>query len=263
MLGKIKIFLRKIFLRIAIWQFDFWMGLVVKSRPDWNPRQWSNRELRKLSGLFTGDIINVGAHRDGDKEGGVYESYFTNSQKYVKANYSGEDGIDESKDEVFLDLSVPVDGSLGTFDLVFSHTVLEHVYPPSVAFDNICNLSKNSVLIVVPFLQCFHGRDGSYGDYSRFSPMMLEALFAERGFEIVYLNWNNDFPIMNVYIIVLATKNPGQYEGNLPTSSKAIVGKNGPGIMLSNFMWGSGPNATFWRRFGEFCGDFLRGSTKE
>ena len=67
MILKIKRSLQNICLQIARKQMDFLMGMVVRARPDWSPRQWSNRELLKLSGFFTGDIINVGAWRDEDK----------------------------------------------------------------------------------------------------------------------------------------------------------------------------------------------------
>lgn len=150
-----------------------------------NLRQWSNRELGKISHLFNGDVINIGPCRDVDKEGDYYKSYFSNAKKYVIANFKGEDGLTGSQDEIFLDLSVPLQDGLDIYDLVFSHTVLEHVYPLSVAFDNACSLSRDCVLAVVPFIQCFHGRDGFYGDYNRFSPMLVERLFEERGFKVI------------------------------------------------------------------------------
>lgn len=250
----LKKYLRNLLLQMARRQIDFCMGMVVRARPDWSPRQWSNRELLKLAGFFTGDIINVGAWRDEDKEGDFYKSYFSNAKTYVKANYSGEDGLVNLPDELFLDLSVPLSQDIGSYDLVFSHTVLEHVHPLSIAFDNICNLSRDSVLAVVPFIQCFHGRDGSYGDYTRFTPMLLEELFRERGFEIVYLNWNDDFPVMNVYLIVLASRYPNRLRGEIPQGQRAVVGKVGPGMQFSKFLWGDGSKKSWWRRVGEFIG---------
>ncbi|MBU1567482.1 MAG: hypothetical protein KJ630_17890 [Proteobacteria bacterium] len=254
MIVKIKKFLQNILLQMARKQVEFWVGMVVRARPDWSPRQWSNRELLKLSGLFTGDIINVGAWRDEDKEGNFYKLYFSNAKTYTKTNYSGEDGLANLPDELFLDLSVPLYQDFKTYDLVFTHTVLEHVHPLSIAFDNVCNLSRDCVLAVVPFIQCFHGRDGSYGDYTRFTPMLLEELFRKRGFEVVYLNWNDDFPVMNVYVIVLATRFPNRWQSKVPQGKRAVVGKVGPGMQFNKILWGDGSKKSGWRRAGEFVG---------
>lgn len=245
---------------ISAWgqaSIKFWMGFMVSARPDWNPRQWSNREIQKLGTLFHGDIINVGAWRDEDKDGDLYVNYFPNACAYSIANYSGQDGASGLPGEKFIDLSKPCDGSLGTYDLVFSHTVLEHVYPPGVAFDHICALSRESILAVVPFIQCFHGRDGSYGDYARYSPLFLKEMFNERGFDIVYMNWNNEFPVMDVYIIVFATRNPSKYKELLPESPVPVVGRCGPGMAFNHLLWGLGPDRSIFRRVGEFIGSRL------
>lgn len=250
--------LKRVLQRLLLWladhQMDFWMGVSVKARPDWDPRPWSNREIRKVSHLFSGDIINVGAYKDEDKEGQFYRSYFNAANSYSIANYTGEDGTAGVAGEIFLDLSEPIDSSYGTYDLVFSHTVLEHVYPVSVAFDNICKLSRSHILAVVPFIQGYHGREGSYEDYTRFSPTLLKELFHERGFEVVYTNWNSDFPIMNVYLVVIATKKPELLKGQLPRFETPVVNKKGPGVLFSQFLWGVGPRRTWWRKAGEFIG---------
>jgi len=248
---------RQVLLYFARRQMDFWMGVVTRARPDWNPRAWSNRELRKVSSLFSGDVINVGAYRDEDKEGGYYRSYFDKATSYTLANYRGEDGATGVPGELLLDLSQPLDPSLGTYDVVFTHTVLEHVHPVTVAFDNICKLSRNHIISIVPFIQGYHGRAGSYEDYTRFSPTLLKVLFSERGFDVVYTSWNNEFPVMNVYILVIATKNSERIKGLLPVTEIPVVNKVGPGVLFSQFLWGDGPGRTWWRKAGEFLGIHL------
>ena len=39
------------------------------------PRIWSNNELKKFSDLFRGDIVNISAWRDEDKEGKQIRDY--------------------------------------------------------------------------------------------------------------------------------------------------------------------------------------------
>ena len=55
------------------------------------------------------------------------------------------------------------------FDLVFSHTVLEHVKNPFQAFQNMEKLvAPNGILITfVPFIYKFHYSGENFGDYWR------------------------------------------------------------------------------------------------
>ena len=39
------------------------------------PRIWSNSELAKFSGLFTGDVVNVSGWNDFDKQSNRYKDY--------------------------------------------------------------------------------------------------------------------------------------------------------------------------------------------
>ena len=48
------------------------MQRLVIERKHRLPRVWSNAELRRLAGLFDGDVVNVSAWRDEDKEGRRY-----------------------------------------------------------------------------------------------------------------------------------------------------------------------------------------------
>jgi hypothetical protein len=54
------------------------------------PRIWSNRELARLAGWFPGDVVNVSAWRDEDKEGRHYRDYFTAATHYNLTNYKPE-----------------------------------------------------------------------------------------------------------------------------------------------------------------------------
>jgi hypothetical protein len=71
------------------------------------------------------------------------------------------------------------------FDLALSHTVLEHVREPDIAFANICRMSRKYVITVVPFIQGFHFSSGNFGDFYRFTPMFMRSMHEENGFQVV------------------------------------------------------------------------------
>jgi len=208
---------------------DLSAGLLVTSHPEWNPRAWSNQEIRKFGALFNGDVINVSASKDGDKEGGRYVDYFTKARTYTMSNYGhGEEGISGFQNEKILDLSKVYDRTIGDYDVVFSHTVIEHIDSVETAIDNLCSLSRDVVITVVPFLMGFHGRPDSYNDYWRYSPLALIRIFELRGFKTLYINWNDHHPLMNVYIVHIASKHPERYEGKFPGQKQPIVNIYGP-----------------------------------
>lgn len=130
------------------------------------PRIWSNRELRRFAGLFEGDIVNVSGWKDMDKEGGFYRDYFSNASTYTITNYNPDKtSCKEKEPEIVLDLENRLpDELVSRFDVVFNHTVLEHVYDFRTAFHNLCLMTRDIVIIVVPFLQQMHVHD-NYGDY--------------------------------------------------------------------------------------------------
>ena len=68
-------------------------------------RIWSNRELRKIAKIFTGNAVNVSAWDDRDKEGSYYKNYFKNIDEYFYTNYSGKRGKSNLKNEFDCDLS--------------------------------------------------------------------------------------------------------------------------------------------------------------
>src|SRR5581483_8386198 len=56
---------------------------------EWEPRAWSNRQLRAVAPLFDGRVVNVSGWEDRDKRGGRYRDYFTRAAGYELTNYRG------------------------------------------------------------------------------------------------------------------------------------------------------------------------------
>ena len=173
------------------------------------PRIWSNNELKKFAHLFTGDIVNVSGWKDRDKEGRHYRDYFINSTHYYISNYKSEyKGFQGFDNEFFLDLTKDLDEKyINRFDVVFNHTTLEHIYDVKKALKNLCLMSSDIVILVVPFLQQMHG---DYGDYWRFTPLAIKNLFEENGFTLVYLSFNNHRNT-SVYIFAIGSKKPEKW----------------------------------------------------
>lgn len=191
------------------------------------PRIWSNQELKKIAPFCKGNIINVSAWRDKDKEGNIYKNYFTHADDYVISNYkAGVRGLQGVEKEIFLDLTDDLPGELvQKFDVVFNHTTLEHIFDVDKAFSNLCNLSKDLVIIVVPFMQLMHGE---YGDFWRFTPLCLRKLFEKNNLEMIYCNFNTE-PNTSVYIFAVGSKKSSTWAGKFPN-----VNKRGLGIPYKN-----------------------------
>ncbi|MCC5847958.1 MAG: hypothetical protein JJU29_07665 [Verrucomicrobia bacterium] len=183
-----------------------------------NPRRWSNAELRKLAPFFGGDVVNVSGFMDEDKEGGHYRDYFTAAESYTITNYAGSGEVgDGSEGSIYLDLEgTPSADFQRRFDTAFCHTVLEHVEKIGPAFENLSHLTRDALIIVVPFLQDEHYRPGIFGDYWRYTPLGLKALYEAHGFQMVYLN-ANDTPWYPVYLTAVGVRDPGKYP-ELPAS---------------------------------------------
>ncbi len=207
------------------------------NKRQYNPRYWSNDQLRKFAHLFKGDIINVSAGKDNDKENHFYRDYFINKKSYTVSNYIKTDN--QAINEVIIDLEKEIPDELKPkFDVVFSHTVLEHIYHIDKAIENLCKLSKDIVITVVPFLQTYHHIETQYFDYWRFSPLALIRKFNAHKFKTLYIDWNND-AFGNIYIFHIASckseiwkeiekhnktkskKAPGYTRNKLLTSSKS------------------------------------------
>lgn len=173
------------------------------------PRLWSNRQLAEIGGLLEGDIVNVSAWRDSDKDGRTYRSYFPRARSYTLTNFeSDKRGYQGAPGEIFLDLEEPVPPHLRQgFDVVYNHTTLEHVYEFRRAFANLCELSRDVVIVVAPWLQTAHS---TYGDYWRFSPMAVARLFHENGLEAARIRWNVD-KSASVYIFAVGVRDRGKW----------------------------------------------------
>jgi len=176
------------------------------------PREWSNRELRRFGGLFTGEVVNVSGWKDEDKEGGAYRDYFPNAASYTVTNFERGYGYQGRPGEILLDLTVPLrDDPKRRFDVVFNHTTLEHIYNTDLAFDNLCEMSRDVVIIVVPFLQPVHeGEDGAYSDFWRFSPAAVRKMFEEKGLTPLHVSYNDDW-LSSVYVFGIATRDPARW----------------------------------------------------
>lgn len=175
------------------------------------PRIWSNRELAQYAHLFAGDIANVSGWKDIDKEGRHYRDYFVNAASYTITNYKAEArGFQGGEGEIFLDLSAELPPELvGRFDVAFNHTTLEHIYEAHAAFANLCRMTKDIVIVVLPFLQQYHT---DYGDYWRFSPLAVKRLCEDNGLEVVYQSFNSH-RMSSVYVFTIATKQPERWRG--------------------------------------------------
>jgi len=174
------------------------------------PRVWSNRELEKFSHLFIGKAVDVSGWKDEDKEGRKYREYFSNISEYWITNYkSNARGFQGNlNNEFFLDLEDDLDKSLyDKFDVVFNHTVLEHIFDVNKAFENLCNMTNDIVIIVIPFLQEQHAE---YGDYWRFTPLTVERLFQKNNIDLIYINYNDAYDD-SIYIFTIGTKNKDKW----------------------------------------------------
>lgn len=175
------------------------------------PRNWSNNELKRFAHLFTGDVINVSAWKDEDKQGKHYSDYFVNAISYSLSNYKSEyrGWQDNLQSQIFIDLEEDITSDLcASFDVVYNHTTLEHVFEIGKAFENICRMTRDIVVLVVPFLQEQHA---SYGDYWRMTPLAIHKLFLKNNLTPIYMNYNNH-PSSSVYIFAIASRNPSKWK---------------------------------------------------
>ena len=128
-------------------------------------------------------------------------------------------GFTGFKGEIKIDLTKEIEPHyINKFDVIFNHTTLEHIYPVRKAFSNLCTLSRDIVIIVVPFLQSFHG-EGCGGDFWRFTPMTIKNFFDENNLKLLYLNFNNH-RFASVYIFAIGSKNPSKWEGKIHKKMK-------------------------------------------
>lgn len=158
--------------------------------------------------------MNVSAWTDDDKQGGKYADYFANKSSYTLTNFDPDKrGFQGFPGELFLDLEQPLSTDLESrFDVVFNHTTLEHVFDVRTAFTNLCSMSRDVVIIVVPFLQQVHS---DYGDYWRFSPQAIERMFVDEGLSIAYLSFNNHHRT-SVYVFAIGVRERQRWAEHFP-----------------------------------------------
>lgn len=173
-------------------------------------RVWSNRMLLQIAGMFEGNVVNVSAWEDKDKEGREYRSYFTGATNYTLTNYGGESGINK-KEYYDLNLEGEVPDELrGRFDVVFNHTTLEHILDVFKAVENLCLLSRDVVIVVVPFIQEVHTAS-AYSDYWRFTPHCLRRLFERYRFQVVLMA-SSPYRHGAIYHLCVASKTPEKWQ---------------------------------------------------
>lgn len=196
--------------------------LLTTSRKFRLPRLWSNRELEKVAPLFTGDVINVSGWRDENKEGGHYRDYFTGANHYTVSNHGGTRGW--SEDQAYLiDLEAPLAEELQEhFDVVFNHTTLEHVFDVFKAFENLCALSRDVVILVVPFVQEVHVTS-DFSDYWRFTHHSLQRLFERNGMTVLRLI-STPYPHSSIYHFCVASRHPDRWSGLIEDTPASVNG---------------------------------------
>lgn len=182
-------------------------------------RVWSNDELRRVAHLFGGRIVNVSGWKDEDKEGGRYRDYFSAADTYHVTNWGGTKGFQGLEEEIFLDLAGALPPELErAFDVVFNHTVLEHIFDVQTAFRNLCAMSGDVVILVVPFAQVQHETD-TWKDYWRFTPSWVREAFAREGFEALYVSANDDANAAT-YVFAIAARDGARWRDRLPAAPR-------------------------------------------
>jgi hypothetical protein len=205
------------------------------------PRVWSNAELRRLGPNFEGDVVNVSGWQDQDKEGGTYREYFPKARSYAITNWETEArGFQGLPGERFLDLTLPLPEDLvAAYDVVFNHTTLEHIFEVETAFANLCAMTRDIVIVVVPFLQQMHA---DYGDYWRFTPTAVQRMFERAGLTAVFLDFNRERHA-SVYVLAVGSKHPEGWDlggvADLQTEADRFDGFEAlPGCRaVSNPLW--------------------------
>lgn len=143
----------------------------------------------------------------------------------MRARGSRGDSLD-----LTLDLESPLPPELHQkYDVAFNHTTLEHVYDVQTSIGNICKLSRDIVIVVVPFLQMVHWEPGSYGDYWRFTPFAMDGMLQDNGFHTLYAS-HNDNPLHAVYLFYVASRQPENWKDRFPPRTE-FDRTNAPGTL--------------------------------
>lgn len=194
------------------------------------PRFYANDALRKYAPLLKGRIINVSGWDDRDMEGGSYRQYFSNATSYTISNApaKGKGQGAAGEKEILIDLSLPIPSYLQqAYDVVYNNTTLEHIFNIEQAFANLCEMSKDAVIIIVPVIQQIHIAE-TYGDYWRPTTMTLVKLFKKHGFETLIMA-TNDQPFQPIYAFALAVRDLAKH----PDIKKSV------NLEMGKYLYGS------------------------
>ena len=195
------------------------------------PRLRTNVILKRFASLFEGSVVNVSASNDSDKDcsffeyyfgdydsGKRYKEYFTNASSYSITNYPNDEThlrVDEDE-TIPLDLEAPLPSDLEhRFDVVLNHTVLEHVFDIFSAFANLCRMSRDIVIVIVPQFQQIHDYHRGYADYWRFTPFAMDKLFEANEMTVLYRETTHGFS-ESQYLLYIATKHPERWQDKFP-----------------------------------------------
>lgn len=195
------------------------------------PRLETNQFLKAHAHLFEGKMINISGADDLDKDvslkeyylgnydgGTPYKEYFSTATEYWISNYPGDETIlDQGKDQlIYLDLEKPLDSNLvSQFDVVFCHTVFEHIFDIFLAFQNLCSLSKDIVIFIVPQCQKIHDYQRGYQDYWRFTPFSIEKMFEKNGMKPLVRKTTTGLS-SSLYLYYIASKQPEKWKNVFP-----------------------------------------------
>jgi hypothetical protein len=188
---------------------------MIVDRKYFTARRWSTRVLAQVAPLFAGEVVNVSGWDDRDKEGRSYRDYFSSATSYCRTNYPGHRGLQGNRDELELDLTAELPTELRRgFDVVLNHTTLKHIFDVRTAFKNLCEMSRDVAIVVVPFSQVQH-ESPDWRDYWRFTPTCLRNLFRENGMTVVF---EAESPERNaaIYLLFVGSRNPENHRGRLP-----------------------------------------------
>jgi hypothetical protein len=187
-------------------------------------RTWSNEVLRSIAPLFDGDVLNVSGWQDEDKEGGHYRDYFSRARSYALTNFGGYRG-EGGGQELTLDLEADLNPELvGRADVVFNHTTLEHIFDVFKAVENLCKLSRDVVVVVVPAIQEEHAAE-NFGDYWRFMSGGMRRLFERNGLGVVTLV-SSPYRDCAVYHLAVASRHPERWRQRLSPAGRVNEGRD-------------------------------------
>ena len=192
-----------------------------------NGRTYSNVCLKRILPLLNvTSVLNVSGWDDGDKEGGQYADYFSQKVKKYEISHFENDHLRSDTDLSKLVINLEDVGyqAVEKFELVFSHTVLEHVFDQQNAFRIMCGLAEKYVVGVVPMINVLHWEE-TYDDYWRFTPHGIRKLFENNEFKLVHLEIGPTSSISQ-YIIFVGARNGVTYARNLQ-SQEISSGKVG------------------------------------